>query len=129
MAFALATASLLAWAATGSFFHYSDSWQLVINTGTNLVTFLMVFLLQRAQNKDSLAIHVKLNELVAGLEGASNRLINVEDLTEAEVRHLHERYQRLQELAEREQKSTHSHSIEDAGATDSPLTKGTASHP
>jgi len=64
----------------GPVYHFSDTWQLVINTGTTIITFLMVFLIQRSQNKDSLAIHLKLNEIVAALEGASNRLINVEDL-------------------------------------------------
>ena len=80
---------VLGWAALGPVFHFSNAWQLVINTGTNVITFLMVFLLQRNQNKAALAIHLKLNEIVAALEGASNRLINVEDLTEEEVRVLH----------------------------------------
>ena len=77
---------VIVWALLGPVFHFSDTWQLVINTGTTIVTFLMVFLIQRSQNKDSLAIHLKLNEIVAVLQGASNRLINVEDLTEQEVR-------------------------------------------
>src|SRR5438067_2326043 len=81
-AFAIAVAVIVVWAATGPIFKFSDTWQLVINTGTTIVTFLMVFLIQRQQNKDSLAIHLKLNEVLAALEGASNRLINVEDLTE-----------------------------------------------
>src|SRR5919106_708611 len=75
-AFMIALAIILAWAASGPVFHYSDTWQLVINTGTTIVTFLMVFLIQRAQNKDSAAIHLKLNELVAALPGSSNRLIS-----------------------------------------------------
>ena len=77
---------IIVWALLGPVFHFSDTWQLVINTGTTIVTFLMVFLIQRSQNKDSLAIQLKLNEIVAALQGASNRLINVEDLTEQEVR-------------------------------------------
>src|SRR4051812_40225356 len=81
-ALALAVATILVWLCFGPFCHYSDTWQLVINTGTTIVTFLMVFLIQRAQNKDSLAIHMKLNELVAAVGGASNRLISVEDLSE-----------------------------------------------
>ena len=81
-AFILALSVLLVWAITGPFFNFSDTWQLVINTGTTIVTFLMVFLIQRTQNKDALAIHMKLNEIVAALEGASNLLIDVEDLTE-----------------------------------------------
>ena len=77
---------------TGPVFHYSDTWQLVINTGTTIVTFLMVFLIQRSQNKESLAVQLKLNELVAAMDGASNRLIDVEDLTEEELRALHRYY-------------------------------------
>ena len=83
--FVLAVGVIVAWAATGPIFHFSDTWQLVINTGTTVVTFLMVFLIQRTQNKDSHAIHLKLNELVAAMKGASNRLISVEDLSEAET--------------------------------------------
>src|SRR6188472_3061663 len=98
-AFALALATILVWAVTGPVFHFSDTWQLVINTGTTIVTFLMVFLIQRAQNKDAHAIHIKLNELVAAVKGASNRIINVEDLSEAEVEALHAHYAKLVELA------------------------------
>src|SRR5216684_3160130 len=79
-AFAVALAIVLIWAITGPIFHFSDTWQLVINTGTTIVTFLMVFLIQRSQNKESLAVQLKLNEIVAALRGASNRLINVENL-------------------------------------------------
>jgi low affinity Fe/Cu permease len=113
-AFSIALGIVLVWALLGPIFRFSDTWQLVINTGTTIVTFLMVFLIQRAQNKDSLAIHLKLNEIVAALEGASNRLINVEDLTEEEVRTLHHHYQALVEIAKREGGLTHSHSIEEA---------------
>ena len=113
-AFAIAAGAIVVWAATGPWFHYSDTWQLIINTGTTVVTFLMVFLIQRSQNKDSRAIHLKLNELVAVLEGASNRLINVEDLTEAEVQMLHRRYERLRTLAQEDVGTTRSHSIEEA---------------
>src|SRR6058998_2160884 len=83
--FILATLVIVVWAATGPMFHWSDTWQLVINTSTTIVTFLMVFLIQRSQNKDSLAIQLKLNELVAAQHNASNRLIDVEDLTEEEL--------------------------------------------
>ena len=113
-AFGLAVLTVVAWLVTGPLFRFSDTWQLVINTGTTIVTFLMVFLIQRAQNKDSLAIQLKLNELVAAIEGASNRLINVEDLTEDEVKTLHEHYCKLVELAKQDVKLTVSHSIEDA---------------
>lgn len=114
IAFALAVAVILVWLVTGPIFGFSDTWQLVINTGTTVVTFLMVFLIQRAQNKDSLAIQLKLNEIVAAIHGASNRLINVEDLSEEEVQTLHDHYQKLAELAKHERKLTESHSIEEA---------------
>jgi low affinity Fe/Cu permease len=107
---------VVAWALLGPVFDYSDTWQLVINTGTTIVTFLMVFLIQRSQNKDARAVHLKLNKLVSALEGASSRLINVEDLTEEEVRTLHRHYQGLVALAQRESSLTHSHSIEEAEA-------------
>jgi low affinity Fe/Cu permease len=113
-AFGLALAVVLVWVITGPFFGFSDTWQLVINTGTTIMTFLMVFLIQRAQNKDSLAIQLKLNELVAAIEGASNHLINVEDLGEEEVGVLHQHYCKLAELVKQDHKVTQSHSIEEA---------------
>ncbi|HUR55036.1 MAG TPA: low affinity iron permease family protein [Gemmataceae bacterium] len=113
-AFVLAVGVILVWGLTGPLFGFSDTWQLVINTGTTIVTFLMVFLIQRTQNKDSLAIHLKLNELVAAMQGASNRLISVEELSEDEIRVLHEHYGKLVELAKKDIKLTESHSIEDA---------------
>ena len=116
MAFMLALAAILIWLATGPIFHYSDTWQLVINTGTTIITFLMVFLIQRAQNKDALAIHLKLNEIVAAMEGASNRLIDVEDLSEAEIQALRKYYRRLIELARTDDVLTTTHSIEEAAS-------------
>ena len=113
-AFAVAVAVILVWLVTGPLFHFSDTWQLVINTGTTVVTFLMVFLIQRAQNKDSLAIQLKLNEIVAAVPGASNRLIDVEDLSEAELMKLHQFYSRLAEIAKHEADLLRSHSIEEA---------------
>jgi low affinity Fe/Cu permease len=115
-AFALALAVVVVWAAIGRVFGYSDTWQLVINTGTTIVTFLMVFLIQRSQNKDSLAIHLKLNEIVAALEGASNRLIDVESLTEKDLDTLHRHFHELAALARKECNITVSHSVEEAGA-------------
>jgi low affinity Fe/Cu permease len=115
-AFILALLVIIVWLITGPLFNFSDTWQLVINTGTTIVTFLMVFLIQRSQNKDALAIHLKLNEIVAALEGASNRLIDVEDLTEEEIKTLHKHYQRLVEMAKKDMKLTQSHSIEEADA-------------
>src|SRR5262249_3726571 len=99
---------------TGPLFRFSDTWQLVINTGTTIVTFLMVFLIQRSQNKDSMAVQLKLNEIVAALQGASNRLIDVEDLAESELRMLHSHYQRLAAMAKRDLDLRQSHSIEEA---------------
>jgi low affinity Fe/Cu permease len=113
-AFALAAAVILVWLITGPLFRFSDTWQLVINTGTTIVTFLMVFLIQRTQNKDSLAIQLKLNEIVAAIPGASNRLIDIEDLNEAELVKLHQFYSRLAALAKREVDLLRSHSIEEA---------------
>ena len=115
-AFIIALTIVVVWIATGPIFHYSDTWQLVINTGTTIVTFLMVFLIQRSQNKDALAIHLKLNEIVAALEGASNRLIDVEDLTEDEIKTLHTHYQKLVDMARADLKLTMSHSVEEAEA-------------
>lgn len=114
VAFVLAVLVIIVWGITGPIFKYSDTWQLVINTGTTVVTFLMVFLIQRAQNKDALAIHLKLNEIVAALEGASNRLIDVEDLSEPEIDALHKYYKRLIELARKDDNLRHTHSIEEA---------------
>jgi low affinity Fe/Cu permease len=116
LAFAIAVLVVLIWAATGPLFHYSATWQLVINTGTTVVTFLMVFLIQRTQNKDSLAVQLKLNEIVAALDGASNRLVNVEDLSEQELSTLHRHYQALAELAKTEIDIHQSHSVDEAQA-------------
>jgi len=115
-AFILACSVIVVWIITGPLFQFSDTWQLVINTGTTIVTFMMVFLIQRSQNKDALAIHLKLNEIVAALEGASNRLIDVEDLTEDEIKTLHTHYQKLVAMAKKDLKLTQSHSIEEAEA-------------
>ena len=116
LAFVLAVLVIVVWGITGPLFRFSDTWQLVINTGTTIVTFLMVFLIQRAQNKDALAIHLKLNEIVAALEGASNRLIDVEDLTEPEIDALRKYYKRLIELARQDDNLTTTHSIEEAAS-------------
>jgi low affinity Fe/Cu permease len=114
IAFALALGSIVVWIFTYPLFDSVDSWQLVINTGTTLVTFLMVFLIQRAQNIESQAVQLKLNELVAAVRGASNRLINIEDLSEEELCTLHKHFAYLAELAKTERKLTHSHSVEEA---------------
>lgn len=113
-AFLLALLTVIIWLITGPIFGYSDTWQLVINTGTTIVTFLMVFLIQKSQNKDSLAMQIKLNELIAVNRKASNRLLNLEDLSEAELRSLHEFFGRLAEKAKQEDSLSESHSIEEA---------------
>ena len=95
----MAVGVILVWGLTGPIFGFSDTWQLVINTGTTIVTFLMVFLIQSAQNKESKAIHLKLNEIVAAMQGASNHLIDVEDLTEEEIETLHQHFGELARLA------------------------------
>ncbi|MCC6991319.1 MAG: low affinity iron permease family protein [Acidobacteria bacterium] len=112
--FATAAGIVIVWGALGPVFGYSDTWQLVINTGTTVVTFLMVFLIQRAQNKDALAIHLKLNELVAAVQGASNRLIDVEALSEEELHVLRQHYHELANLSRAETDTTRSHSIDEA---------------
>ena len=114
MAFVLAVSIITTWLLTGPLFNFSDTWQLVINTGTTIITFLMVFLIQRMQNKDSRAVHLKLNELVAALQGPSNRLIDVEGLTESELQIISKYYKKLAEMAKTEKDLTVSHSIEEA---------------
>ena len=115
-AFIGAAAIVLLWGLTGPLFHYSNTWQLVINTGTTVVTFLMVFLIQRSQNKEALAVQLKLNEIVAALQGASNRLVNVEDLNEGDLEVLHNHYRSLAELARRDVDIRQSHSLDEADA-------------
>lgn len=114
LAFVIALLVIVVWAVTGPAFGYSDTWQLVINTGTTIVTFLMVFLIQRTQNKDGMAIQLKLNELVAAMQGASNRLIDVEDLSEQELKSLHAHYRRLVDMSREDEDIFASHSIEEA---------------
>lgn len=113
-AFTGAVAIVVIWALTGPFLDYSESWQLVINTGTTIVTFMMVFLIQQSQNKDSLAIHIKLNELLASQQTASNRTISIEDLDEEDLLTLREFYCRLSELAQKEGGIKATHSLDDA---------------
>lgn len=110
----IAFAMIIVWAGTGPIFHYSETWQLVINTGTTIITFLMVFLIQKSQNKESMAVQLKLNELVASNELASNRLIDVEDLTEDELKTIRKYYSKLKAMAEKESSLQVSHSIEEA---------------
>jgi len=113
-AFILATSTVILWAASGPIFNYSETWQLVINTGTTIVTFLMVFLIQKSQNKDSKAIHLKLNELIASHEGTSNRMVDLENLSEAELDQLAKFYAHIARLALKENDLTCTHSIDAA---------------
>jgi low affinity Fe/Cu permease len=114
IAFSGALLLVVLWASLGPFFHYSETWQLVINTGTTIITFLMVFLIQRAQNKDSLVLHLKLNELLAATKGASNRLINAQDFTETEINLIHGYYCLLADKAKLDNDLGQTHSVEEA---------------
>ena len=105
---------IIVWAITGPIFNFSDTWQLVINTGTTIITFLMVFIIQQTQNKDTIALHLKLNELIACNEKASNRLIDIESLTEEELEVAKDFYVRLARLAEKESDLYGTHSLDDA---------------
>ncbi len=122
-AFILAFAIVIIWAVTGPVFNYSNTWQLVINTGTTIVTFLMVFLIQKSQNKDSRAVHLKLNELIAAHEGASNRMVNIEDLSETELEQIRQFYVRLSELAKTEESLGCTHTIDAANENHSKKTE------
>ena len=113
-AFITALTLVLIWAVTGPIFHFSEAWQMVINTGTTIITFLMVFLIQKSQNKDSLAVQLKLNELVAAHEFASNRLVDVECMTEDELKVIKKYYRHLGEATKKEENLQQSHSIDEA---------------
>lgn len=114
VAFISAVALILVWAATGPMFGYSETWQLIINTGTTIITFLMVFVIQQSQNKDMIALHLKLDELLSTNDKASNRLVNSEGLTEEELEVLKDFYARLSQSASDSQDVFASHSIEEA---------------
>ena len=118
-AFVTAASIVIVWGITGPLFQYSETWQLVINTGTTIITFLMVFLIQRAQNKDSLVLHLKLNELIAATQGASNRLINAQDFSEEEIKLLHDFYCALAALAKKDSDLGKTHSVEEAEENES----------
>lgn len=113
-AFLGAVAIVVIWAGSGPIFKYSETWQLVINTGTTIITFLMVFLIQKSQNKDSKAIQIKLNELIAANEKASNRIVDIEELTEKELDQLHCYYEKLAHFAKDDADIHTSHSIDAA---------------
>lgn len=116
-ALGIAIAIILVWGISGPIFGYSDTWQLVINTSTTIITFLMVFIIQKSQNKDSKAIQLKLNELIAANRFTSNRMVDIEDLNEEELNVLHKYYQRLSDMAEKDEDIHRSHSIDAAAKT------------
>lgn len=113
-AFIIAMGLIVFWLVTGPIFNYSDTWQLVINTSTTIITFLMVFLIQRSQNKESLVVQIKLNELIASSQLASNRLIDIENLSEDELVALEKYYAELVKMSRKDQDMQKSHSIEEA---------------
>lgn len=114
VAFISALMLIIIWGVSGPVFKYSEGWQLVINTGTTIITFLMVFLIQRAQNKDSLAIQLKLNEIIAATSGASNTLVDIEELKERDLEILRNHYRKLAKLFEKDVDLTKSHTVEEA---------------
>lgn len=113
-AFTLALLMIVIWAVSGPMFHFSETWQLVINTSTTIITFLMVFIIQQSQNKETLSLQLKLNELIAAVKGASNRLISSENLTSAELETLKRFYEILSERAKTEMDIKATHSVEEA---------------
>lgn len=113
-AFLISISLVAIWMLTGPFFDFSETWQLIINTSTTIITFIMVFVIQRTQNKDSLAIQLKLNELLAASAGASNRMVDIEDISEAELETLHKHYRKLARLFENDKDLKETHSIEEA---------------
>lgn len=116
-AFIIALIAVVAWAISGPVFKYSDTWQLVINTSTTIVTFLMVFLIQQAQNKDTVALHLKLDELISANKFASNRLVDVEELNEEDLKKLKDFYVSLRGNIKGEKEIHESHSIDQAEGT------------
>jgi low affinity Fe/Cu permease len=113
-AFGGAVLVILVWILTGPTFHFSDTWQLIINTATTVITFLMVFLIQNTQNRDAKAVHLKLDEMIRALKGARNKLVDLEDLSDEELKKLEEQFQRLRKKAEHD--GTRSHKTDSAKA-------------
>jgi len=101
-AFAGALLVILVWVLTGPTFHFSDTWQLIINTATTVITFLMVFLIQNTQNRDAKAVHLKLDEMIRALKGARNQLVDLENLSDEDLKKLEKQFQRLRQKAERD---------------------------
>ncbi len=113
-AFIIAFLLIIVWLASGPIFDFSDTWQLIINTSTTIITFLMVFIIQQSQNKDTMAIQLKLNELIASNANASNRLIDIEDLTDQELQVLKKYYVKLSKISAKESDLHVTHSLDDA---------------
>ena len=113
-AIVIAFTAVIIWAIMGPMFHYSEDWQMIINTGTTIITFLMVFLIQKSQNKESIAVQLKLNELVAAHEFASNRLVDVENMTDEELKVIQKYYTKLKVDTMKEESLQQSHSIDEA---------------
>lgn len=127
-AFLIALLIVIIWAVTGPLFGFSEVWQLVINTGTTIITFLMIFVIQQSQNKDTVAIHLKLNELIAANELTSNRLIECEGLTDEELQVIKKYYHKLSEITQNEESVFASHSLDEA-AYDAKRKKGQNTKP
>jgi low affinity Fe/Cu permease len=106
--------SVFVWAVCGPFFHFSDAWHEFVDTGITIITFLMVFVIQQAQNKDTMALQLKLNELIAATKGASNRVLNIEDMTEEELKVLKKFYLKLSDLSEKDGHFGAAHSVDEA---------------
>jgi len=106
-AFAGAVLVILVWILTGPTFHFSDTWQLIINTATTIVTFLMVFLIQNTQNRDAKAVHLKLDEIIRALKGARNELVDLEELSDEDLKKLEQQFQRIRRKAEHDGNHAH----------------------
>ncbi|MDQ3019351.1 MAG: low affinity iron permease family protein [Bacteroidota bacterium] len=116
-AFVLAVSIVIIWIICGPVFNYSHEWQLSIHIGTSIITFLMVFLIQRAQNKDTMAIQLKLDEIIAALHGASNKLVNAENLSEKDLKSLKGEYEKNSKMQEKDLDGNQTHSIEERGTS------------
>lgn len=130
-AFFLALLTIILWAASGHFFNYSETWQLIINTGTTIITFLMIFVIQQSQNKDTLALHLKLNELIAANESTSNRLVSSENLSEEELQLIKNYYDKISQITKDKNELFKTHSLdeaEDNAEEKSKINKSTTNH-
>ena len=113
-AFFLALLTIILWAACGHYFNYSETWQLIINTGTTIITFLMIFVIQQSQNKDTLALHLKLNELIASNKSTSNRLVSSENLSDEELEVIKKYYDKISQITKDKNELFKTHSLDEA---------------